>query len=60
MTKVISFSEEAWCEVSKSDQGAYTCPYLDKLLDEGWQITDWKMSGDGCSGGWTFILEKEY
>ena len=59
MIKVISFTAGAWHEVSVENPNAYTCSYLDKLLDEGWKIKDWKMTMAQYSRGWTFILEKE-
>ena len=59
MIKVVSFTSGAWHEVSNENSCAYTCSYLDRLLDEGWKIKDWKMMMSHGSRGWTFILEKE-
>jgi len=56
MIKVVSFTADSWHEVSPN---AYTSSYLDKLLDEGWKIKDWKMAMGQYNRGWTFILEKE-
>lgn len=58
MIKVISFKEDSWHKVSIEHPNTYTCSYLDKLLDEGWKIKDWKMAMH-CNCNWTFILEKE-
>lgn len=58
MIKVVSFTSSAWHEVSPEDPGAYTCSYLDKLLDDGWQIKDWKTIMSQYNKCWTFVLEK--
>ena len=58
MIKVVSFTAGAWHKVSSEDPCTYTCSYLDKLLDDGWQIKDWKLAASQYSRGWTFILEK--
>ena len=60
MIKVISLTGGAWNTVSSKDSSVYECSYLDKLLDEGWQIKDWKLAmGSSSYSSWTFILEKD-
>ena len=58
MIKVISLTGGAWKSVSSEDSSVYTCSYLDKLLDEGWKIKDWKLAVSSSYRSWTFILEK--
>ena len=60
MIKVISLTGGAWNSVSSKDSSVYICSYLDKLLDEGWKIKDWKLAmGSSSYRSWTFILEKD-
>ena len=59
MIKVISLTGGAWNSVSLKDSSVYTCSYLDKLLDEGWKIKDWKLAMGSSYRSWTFILEKD-
>ena len=59
MIKVISLTGGAWNSVSSKDSSVYECSYLDKLLDEGWKIKDWKLSVSSNYRSWTFILEKD-
>ena len=60
MIKVISLTGGAWNSVSSKDSSVYTCSYLDKLLNEGWKIKDWKLAmGSSSYRSWTFILEKD-
>ena len=60
MIKVISLTGGAWNTVSSKDSSVYECSYLDKLLDEGWKIKDWKLAmGSSSYRSWTFILEKD-
>lgn len=39
--------------------GWYESPVLEKFLNEGWTIKDWKMAKSRNGSDWTFILEKE-
>ena len=33
-------------------------PALNKFLEDGWTIKDWKMKSDNSDMCWTFILKK--
>jgi len=41
-----------------SDYAYYESPILEKFLNEGWTIKDWKMAKSKNGSDWTFILEK--
>ena len=36
----------------------YESPVLEKFINEGWNIKDWKMCKSTNGTDWTFILEK--
>ena len=42
-----------------NDEAWYESPVLEKFLNEGWVIKDWKMAKSKNGSDWTFILEKE-
>lgn len=37
----------------------YESPILEKFINEGWTIKDWKFAKSRNGSDWTFILEKE-
>ena len=37
----------------------YESPILEKFINEGWIIKDWKFVTSSNGSNWTFILEKE-
>ena len=41
-----------------TDSAWYESPILDKFLNEGWIIKDWKFAKSKNGSDWTFILEK--
>ena len=41
------------------DECWYESPILEKFLNDGWTIKDWKMAKSKNGSDWTFILEKE-
>lgn len=64
MIKVITLSSGAWNECKNTDLNgrinAWESSILNKFINEGWDIKDWKMGGSDNSGIWTFILEKPF
>ena len=42
------------------DPNLYWCesPVLEKFINEGWTIKDWKMAKSKNGSDWTFIIEK--
>ena len=41
-----------------TDYAYYESPILEKFLNEGWNIKDWKFAKSKNGSDWTFILEK--
>lgn len=41
-----------------NDSAWHESPVLEKFLNEGWDIKDWKMAKSKNGSDWTFILEK--
>ena len=62
MVKVITLASGAWNECKNTGLdgriNAWESSILNKLINEGWNIKDWKMVGSNNSEIWTFILEK--
>lgn len=42
-----------------NDSAWYESPVLEKFINEGWTIKDWKFAKSRNGSDWTFILEKE-
>jgi len=67
MIKVINIDGLAWEKILLDpnkepktfyDLCWYESPVLDKFLNEGWTIKDWKFAKSKNGSDWTFILEK--
>lgn len=62
MIKIINIDEYCW-ENIESDKDPNLCwyesPVLNKFLNDGWTIKDWKFGKSKNGSDWTFILEKE-
>lgn len=43
---------------SWNDNAWYESPVLEKFINDGWTIKDWKMVKSKNGSDWTFILEK--
>ena len=63
MIKVIRITGDAWESYRinpNKDPNLYWCesPVLEKFINEGWTIKDWKMAKSKNGSDWTFIMEK--
>lgn len=64
MIKVIRITGDAWeshkINPNKDPNLYYWCesPVLEKFINEGWTIKDWKMAKSKNGTDWTFIMEK--
>ena len=60
MIKVINIDgQSGWKKYYLNDRAWYESPVLEKFINEGWIIIDWKMAKSKNGSDWTFILEKE-
>ena len=61
MIKVIDIDGQCgWKKhyLDKEDNVWYESPVLEKFLNDGWTIKDWKMAKSRNGSDWTFIIEK--